>query len=128
LKPEVDHQDVLQNLEAAIVGLYRRHPEMLDYDVDAALEAVLARYAAVQRDRPEPAPPAGELRAALYQGLCAMCDWRLGRAEGPVPVEPLETDVIVACLKRLRKSVRTWNRNGGRQGYLTFVQRYVPGA
>ena len=30
-----------------------------------------------------------------------------------------------ACLKRIRKSVQRWNKEGGRQGYLTFVGRFV---
>ena len=63
-----------------------------------------------------------------------MCEWRLGREEfrlggwmrsdGPQP-EPVTLDVIVACLKRIRKSVQRWNKEGGRQGYLTFVGRFV---
>ena len=62
-----------------------------------------------------------------------MCDWRLGR-EGLVTAdesedvpqpEPVTLDVIVACLKRIRKSVQRWNKEGGCQGYLTFVGRFV---
>jgi hypothetical protein len=34
-------------------------------------------------------------------------------------------DVIIACLKRIRKSVEKWNKQGGRQGYLTFVEQFV---
>ena len=34
-------------------------------------------------------------------------------------------EVIVACLKRIRESIQRWNKEGGRQGYLTFVQRFV---
>ncbi len=62
-----------------------------------------------------------------------MCDWRLGdetllsadmKNRGPRP-EPVSVDVIVACLKRIRKSVEKWNKQGGRQGYLTFIERFV---
>lgn len=59
-----------------------------------------------------------------------MCEWRLGwhtleaeqdgRAVGVTP-EPLTLDEIMACLKRLRKSVDLWNKQGGRQGYLSFI-------
>ncbi len=34
-------------------------------------------------------------------------------------------DEIIACLKRVKKSVQRWNKHGGRQGYLNFVQQYV---
>ena len=46
------------------------------------------------------------------------------KAHGPRP-EPVSLDVIVACLKRIRKSIQRWNKEGGRQGYLIFIQRFV---
>jgi hypothetical protein len=32
---------------------------------------------------------------------------------------------LIACLKRLRKSVRFWNEQGGRQGYLNYVREFL---
>ena len=32
---------------------------------------------------------------------------------------------IIACLKRIRKSINRWHRRGGHQGYLTFVDQYI---
>ena len=40
-------------------------------------------------------------------------------------VESISLDEIVACLKRVRKSINRWTRTGGRQGYLTFVSQFV---
>jgi hypothetical protein len=40
-------------------------------------------------------------------------------------LEPVPFDVIVECLKRIRKSIQRWNREGGRQGYLKFVEQFV---
>ncbi len=37
--------------------------------------------------------------------------------------EPLTHDVILACIKRIRKSVEFWTKEGGRQGYLYFIDR-----
>jgi hypothetical protein len=52
----------------------------------------------------------------------------MGPAEGgaviPQP-KPITADEIVACLKRIRKSVQRWTKEGGRRGYLTFVEGYV---
>jgi hypothetical protein len=31
----------------------------------------------------------------------------------------------LACLKRIHKSVQSWNRHGGQRGYLEFIVRYV---
>lgn len=41
---EEEHLDVLQNIEAAIVSVYRDHPEMTDYDVDKAFSALIQTY------------------------------------------------------------------------------------
>lgn len=32
---------------------------------------------------------------------------------------------IVACLKRLRKSVQFWTKSGGRQGYLNYIVEFL---
>ncbi len=34
-------------------------------------------------------------------------------------------DEILACLKRVRKSVNYWTKESGRQGYLNFVTQFV---
>jgi hypothetical protein len=43
----------------------------------------------------------------------------------PDSIPPLKLDVIVLCLKRIRKSIDRWNKEHGRQGYLKFVSQYV---
>lgn len=35
-------------------------------------------------------------------------------------------EAISACLKRIKKPVQYWNKEGGRLGYLTYISRYVP--
>lgn len=120
------HQDVLQNIEAAIVSVHRAHPEMLDYDVDAALEALVARYTAEQRGRTAREPVLQGTRNEVYGAVRGMCEWRLGRdRSSEAGVAEGSVDVIVACLKRIRTSVERHTREGGRQGYLTFIRRYV---
>jgi hypothetical protein len=127
---EEEHEDILQNIEFIVVNTFREHPEVIDYDVERVYEMLIREYA-----RPDseinPAFPT-EIRATLYERMKHICDWRLGRAAigqdgdvipGPEPVTP---DVIVACLKRLRRSVSKWSKRGGRQGYLNFINEYVP--
>jgi len=31
----------------------------------------------------------------------------------------------MACLRRIRKSVERWNKRGGQQGYVTFVNQFI---
>jgi CRISPR-associated endonuclease/helicase Cas3 len=73
-----------------------------------------------------------EHRRTVYDAVKQMCEWRLGRGpapgaaagEGPAP-EPKTPEEMTACLQRIQKSVRRWNKQGGRQGYLNFVRQYV---
>lgn len=124
------YADVLQNIEAAIVSVHRRNPSLLDYDVEGALEALIADYSAEQRGRMAAQRELADGRGDVYQAVRAVCEWRLGRETmaGAPPGGAGRTTVeeIVACLKRLQKSVRRWNKEGGRQGYLRFIGRYIP--
>jgi hypothetical protein len=130
---EKDYLDVLQNIEFAIVSVHQRQPALVDFDVDAALNALITHYQSKAIDRPARQSNLNERAKQVYEMVQAMCDWRLGdetllsadmKRRGPRP-EPVSTDVIVACLKRIRKSVEKWNKQGGRQGYLTFVEQFV---
>ncbi len=123
---EEEHLDILQNIEFGVVSAYREHPDLVDFDVERVLDALLKEYS-----RPGGSTPdfPTQQRALLYARMKAMCDLRLGKAEVETPIigdiEPVSTDVITACLKRLRRSVNKWSKRGGRQGYLNFIQEYV---
>jgi hypothetical protein len=41
--------------------------------------------------------------------------------------EPISHEILIACLKRIRKSVRFWNKQGGRRGYLTYIEKFLAG-
>ena len=127
---EERYLDVLQNIEFAIVQVYRAHPDLYDAQVESALGWVVRAYNAEARGKPAPAALAG-LPGDVAAGVMAMCEWRLGRTPavpGAAAVEghPKTRDEIVACLKRVRRSVEFWTKKGGRQGYLEFVKGFVP--
>ncbi len=125
---EEEYADVLQNIEATIVEFHRGHPDLLDYDVEAVLDALIADYRAEQGGRAVADRQLPGLRQPLLDDVRWICQWRLGRVqEGPVdvPVRVITVEEMVACLNRLRKSVRRWTKEGGRQGYLRFVRQYV---
>ena len=62
-----------------------------------------------------------------------MCEWRLGRVKPTglqarllgMGVKPISLEDMVACLKRIRRSIERWNKEGGRRGYYEFVKEYV---
>jgi hypothetical protein len=130
MRTEERYQDVLQNLEAVVVGLWRSHPDVTDYTVQRAYEAARGRYRAEATGRvPKPVELTG-LDADLYAAIEGICEWRLGRRaldndpELPSPT-PLRAEELVECFGRLQKSVERWNRVGGRRGYLEFLSRFL---
>jgi hypothetical protein len=124
-----EEEALLQNIEAAIIAVYRDHREMLDYDAEAVLEALVSGYAAEQQGRtPRPVTLTG-LRRTLYDAVHTLCEWRLGRTSlGDMQLgEDERNDVadLLAALKRIRKSQQRWTKQRGRTGYLDFVSRFV---
>jgi hypothetical protein len=125
------YYDVLQNIEFAILSVYKAETALLDFDVIDALDGLVRRYAAEEQNR-TPSPLRLSPRASqVYTAAEGMCEWRLGRA----PLNVDETTVIppdqrntvtdiVVCLKRIRKSVRLWNEQAGRQGYLEYIASF----
>jgi hypothetical protein len=131
---EEQYQDVLQNIEFAIVGVYRELPEdVSDWSVETALDGLMRAYQAEHTGRTAAAPRLSEAERLIYDRVRAMCEWRLGRqqlvGEAGQPalreLEPKTLDEIIACLKRVRTSVKRWHKSGGRRGYLDFVSRYI---
>jgi len=56
--------------------------------------------------------------------------WR--GAPGPIPEitdepasQPQTTEEIVACLKRIHKSIGRWTKQSGKRGYLEFAGRFI---
>lgn len=126
---EEKHLDVLQNIEFAIVQVYRAEPALIDLDVLDAVDGLVRHYSAEENGRRAPELRLADRPARVFTAVKEMCEWRLGRgdlgglAEGPATLLPM-TDLI-ECLRRIQKSVRRWNRQGGRRGYLDFVSQYV---
>lgn len=130
---EVEYQDVLQNIEAAIVSVYREHSELLDYEVASALNALIVGYQAEQKHRVSRPTALSPLAQQVFARMQVVCEWELGRealiaeessAEIPQP-STLSLEEMIACLKRIRKSIQTWTQEGGRQGYLRFVSQFI---
>ena len=117
----------LQNIEFVIVEMYREHPELADSNVDRVLDILTRVYTAEANHHiPPPVKLTGN-DLELYTRLRAMCEWRAGCGEAPTKTansrkpEPRTVDEIAACLKRVRSSVKLWNKELGRQGYLNWI-------
>jgi hypothetical protein len=132
-KFEEKYLDVLQNIEFAIVGVYHQHPELTDRDAMDGVEALIRIYTAEERGRSRPDIRLDDLSYMVLEAVETMCEWRLGRSDpfteearlSDFRPEPKTVDEILACLKRIRRSIRHWTKQGGRRGYLDFVSEFV---
>lgn len=133
-KLEEDYEDVLQNLEFALVSVYREDNEMTDWQALNAINGLIRTYTAETRKRTPPNLSLNEQAQLAYDRVKAMCDLRLGRsiretADGlplPMPGKPLSVDEILQCLKRIRRSIELWNKELGRRGYFDFAGKFLP--
>lgn len=130
MEPTEDDLDILQNLEASVVSVRRSHPEMTDHVALRAYEAAFRLYRAEERGQPAKPHGLSGLEAEAFDSVKAICDFRLGRANASMKVSedisPVPVEKIVACLRELCKSVERHTKLGGRQGYLTFIEAFLP--
>ena len=78
---EEEYLDVLQNIEFAIMSVYRDNPLLVDFDVEAAINALISLYHAQPQSHEARRPNLNERATLVYERVQAMCDWRLGREE-----------------------------------------------
>jgi hypothetical protein len=122
--------DLLQNIEFGIIQVYRADKSLLDLDVKDALDALVRHYRAEEGQRTPPAMRLGDRARRVFSSVQAVCEWRLGRASPldgtglPESVVPIAQ--LVGCLRKVQKSVPRWSERGGRQGYLNFINPYLP--
>jgi len=128
-----EYEDVLQNIEFALVGAYDRNPNLTDTGAMYAVETLIKVYTGELRGREVMAPQFKPEEQEAYDAAKAMCDFRLGRTsmkdekgkKVEAGGEPLTPEEIIACLKRILKSINTWYKRGGRLGYYEFVRQFI---
>lgn len=125
-----DKLDVLQNLEFSVVQIWRAHREMSDYAALHAYETAFQFYRAEMRGHPPKPHTLTGLEAKASAAVQAMCEFRLGRGSypgaGPEVIPPVPLAKLVDCLRELSKSVARHTKQSGRQGYLNFIDRFLP--
>jgi hypothetical protein len=131
------YQDVLQNLEFGVMQVAHENPDLLNYHVEQAYEALIRYYKAEARGHEPRTPDLDSPIADVFESVRDMAEFRLGRNplqitrestsdDAVVQPPPIQIDVMVTCLKRLRKSVQFWSQRGGRRGYLEYIKNFFP--
>jgi hypothetical protein len=124
--------DVLQDIESVIVSVDRQYPETNDQHVKKVLDALIRSYEVEARGYSLPTPKFTPPTKVLYDNLRLICDWRLGKElltdEDSRPLEltggQKTIKEIIACLKRIRLSIKM-HKSGGQRGYLNFVSQFI---
>lgn len=130
---EEQYMGVLQNIEFALVTAYRQNPKLNDHAALYAVETLAKVYTAEAQGRTIATPQFQPHEQEAYDSVKALCDWRLGK-QALVDEDGGEINVgadvhthaeIIACLKRIAKSIQGWTKRGGNRGYYDFVSQYV---
>lgn len=122
--------DVLQNLEFSGVQIWRANRAMSGYAAHHAYETAFQFYRAEMRGHAQKPHLLTGPEADAFDAVKAICEFQLGRSSGPLlwpeTVPPVPLEKIVDCLRELSKSVARHTKVGGRQGYLNFIDRFLP--
>lgn len=128
---EDDFFSVLLSIETAISSLYAENPNLLDFNVDKALNGAVRTLNNRKRDRKPPTLKLKGDEVEMYDRFMTVVDLYRGEAEfmdkqdEPVDVEVdiLTYDELIACFKRIQKSIKQMSSQG-RQGYLEFIKQF----
>jgi hypothetical protein len=131
LKFEEQYELQLKGIETAIIGVRSRERELVDSEVDRALEALIDHYVAQLRKRPPRDFRLGARDQMVFADVQTAANGLLHPTPEPATgessqVKPLTLNELLDCLKRIRKSVAFWTEREGRRGYLNFVAMHVP--
>ncbi len=121
---EQEFEAVLKDVETSVVATWRKHPEMTDHVVLRVYEAAYAVYRAEQRGQAVKPHGLTGLDVTVFEGVHAICEEWLGRGQRALG-GPISAEELVACLRRLTRSVKGHTERAGRQGYLNFVGQFL---
>jgi hypothetical protein len=130
---EERYRDVLQNIEGILMPIYDQHPKMTDYGAIYVMETLIKVFNAELQGRTAAIPQFQPYEQEAFDSVRAICYWRMGRGkmtdangrEMDLAVEPKTAEEIIACLKRVHKSIQFWQKRGGRRAYYEYVKEFI---
>ncbi|MDV6373690.1 hypothetical protein [Deinococcus arenicola] len=119
------YEPQLLNLEIAVSGIHDEHPELTDAQVDAVYEELSRRYRAEATAHDFKPGKLSGVRAEMYDALLVITELLVGRPDNILPTEPVSAEEMRQILNRLRSSIKTWQKAGGRQSYLKNLSQFL---
>lgn len=131
---EEKYNDTLRSIELAIVRVYREESALIDYQTLSAVNSLVRVYTAVSRRRNPPALKLDHVTQKVYDSIKLACDGWLGQAPvfdesgqmAELKEDALEVSEVIQCLKRIKRSIEMWQKQGGRRGYFEFIDKLLP--
>lgn len=136
-----EYQSQLMLLEFNIVLAYRQDDTLLDLEVENVLNQFIRFYEAQEKGR-EISFNVSDKLLPFYQTLQYLNDMFMNgvSAEKIGPDSDMTSEDIeainkgprlspaelIACYKHLRRSLRYWNKKGGRRGYFDYIKQFSP--
>ncbi len=130
---EEEYWDVLQNIEKAIISVYKVRQDLLDMEVEEALDGLIRTYSWEGEQRgTAPLQLTGRTRE-VFDTVRKVCEFQLGRRllelseqkELMLERKSLNAGELLLCLRQVRRSIHVWTSVGGRQGYLEYVRKFL---
>ena len=140
LSVEEEYEDVIQNLLESILMCYRFHPDLIDAEVETAIDWLVKLYSAESQGKTSSDTEPTGISAEVVSSVQQMCEWRLGREKLAVEdesgqilklgiqelqLEKLELKQILACLKSIQSSLKLWTQKAEKQGYLNKIAQFI---
>jgi len=117
-----EYEAHLLALESPVMRLYNQMPGLLDDDVLEAYDRLIKDYTRRARGAAPKAVALHLAAARVHTDVGVVCERLLSADRTDADdLPPLTCQELLGCLKKLRKSVRTWSAERGPQGYLSFI-------
>lgn len=119
---EEEYFDVLRAIETQIYTTYTDNPNLLDFNVDKALNGLVRTLQNEQRGKKAPNLKLKNDEQTIYKLLQSLANLYLGK-DDIKPDQLLTIDEMIACFKRIQRSIKLMS-DQGRQGYLNFIKQF----
>nr|MBI1231810.1 hypothetical protein [Cytophagales bacterium] len=115
---------ILEDIEASVIKYYRKYPELTDHGVARIYEALGDHFSAISLNRPPKNFDLADLEKRILKSIVRICS-ALIEETPPDGMEPITPEIILLCLKTMKKSLQKWTKRYGRHGYLNFISNFI---
>ncbi len=134
MRIEEKFENQMLNIEMQVVTVANADSRLSDFQVEKVYNAFVRKYKALLMGREAKEvslpSPAGD----LYELIEVVCNlftedddlFEKNDFLQDINFERLSYQDMLDIFKRLRKSLRTWTKRGGSQGYIYYISQFVP--